>query len=202
MQRRARGSGTARRPATTPTASAPVAGSPALDRAALVALYNATDGANWEISTNWLTDRPIGEWHGVTVDGDGRVTKLGLAQNQLSGPIPAELGRLTNLKLLWLFGNQLSGPIPAELGGLTNLSDLLLSGNQLSGPIPAELGDLTNLSDLLLSGNQLSGPIPAELGDLTNLEGLWLSGNQLSGPIPAELGGPPTCESWVSATTS
>ena len=126
--------------ATTPTASAPVAGSPALDRAALVALYNATDGANWEISTNWLTDRPIGEWHGVTVDGDGRVTKLGLAQNQLSGPIPAELGRLANLKLLWLSGNQLSGPIPAELGGLTNLEGLLL--RQPVERADAELGDL------------------------------------------------------------
>ena len=26
------------------------------DRAALVALYNATDGANWTINTNWLSN--------------------------------------------------------------------------------------------------------------------------------------------------
>ena len=47
--------------ASAPTATpAPVAGSAALDRAALVALYNATDGANWPTSTHWLggpTDR-------------------------------------------------------------------------------------------------------------------------------------------------
>ena len=41
-------------------------GSVASDRAALVALYNATGGASWRFSTNWLSDRPLGAWHGVT----------------------------------------------------------------------------------------------------------------------------------------
>ena len=43
------------------------------DRDALVALYHATDGPNWTNSTNWLSDRPLGDWHGVTVS-NGRVT--------------------------------------------------------------------------------------------------------------------------------
>ena len=38
------------------------------DRAALVALYNATDGPNWVDNTNWLTDAPLGEWYGVSTD--------------------------------------------------------------------------------------------------------------------------------------
>ena len=38
------------------------------------ALYNATGGANWTDSTNWLNEKPIGEWHGVTTDDDGSVT--------------------------------------------------------------------------------------------------------------------------------
>ena len=38
------------------------------DRAALVALYNATDGPNWVINENWLTDAPLGEWYGVDTD--------------------------------------------------------------------------------------------------------------------------------------
>ena len=42
------------------------------DRAALVVLHNATDGPNWNINTNWLSDRPIGEWHGVTNELTGR----------------------------------------------------------------------------------------------------------------------------------
>ena len=50
-------------------------------------------------------------------------------------------------------GNRLSGPLPAELGNLTNLQSLGLSDNQLSGPIPAELGNLTNLRYLDLLRN-------------------------------------------------
>ena len=44
----------------------------ATDRAALVALYNATSGANWTISTNWLTTAALSEWYGVTTDESRR----------------------------------------------------------------------------------------------------------------------------------
>ena len=160
----------------------------ATDRAALAALYNATDGANWLNNGNWLSNAPMREWHGVTTDSDGRVTRLLLSNNQLTGEISAELGSLTNLEWLRLTSNQLTGEIPAELGSLTNLRALWLGGNQLTGEIPEELGSLTNLKYLDLSFNQLTGGIPAELGDLTHLEGLWLGGNQLTGEIPEELG--------------
>ena len=142
----------------------------ATDRAALVALYNATSGPNWTINTNWLTTAALSEWYGVTTDVDGRVTHVYLAQNELNGELPVELGDLTNLQILYLNQNMLSGAIPAALGKLTNLEQLYLSQNMLSGAIPAALGDLTNLRQLYLSQNMLSGEIPAALGDLTNLE--------------------------------
>ena len=158
------------------------------DRAALVAFYNATGGTNWGNSSAWLTDAPIGEWHGVTADGEGRVTSLLLSSNQLSGGIPAELSNLTNLITLSLHTNQLSGQIPAELGSLANLRNLSLDTNQLTGEIPAELGNLANLENLWLNSNQLTGQIPSELSNLTNLEALVLHSNQLSGGISDELG--------------
>ena len=158
------------------------------DRAALVAFYEATDGTNWTHDWNWLSDRPLDEWHGVTTNSDGRVAELWLLSNELTGPIPAALGDLTNLELLDLWGNELTGPIPAELGDLSNLHTLSLAFNELTGPIPAELGDLSNLERLDLRFNELTGPIPAALGDLTNLERLILWDNRLTGPIPAELG--------------
>ncbi len=117
---------------------------------ALVALYNATDGPNWEsTSLDWAPDQGWlnyaslyeGYWPGVGVS-DNRVIQLNLDDNGLSGPIPPELGNLVNLQTLDLSDNQLSGPIPPELGNLVNLQTLNLSGNQLSGCIPAELRDV------------------------------------------------------------
>ena len=170
------------------TAPGPGPGTPEGDRAALVALHNATGGPNWERNNNWLSDVPISEWSGVTTDGNGRVTELFLRENQLSGEIPPELGNLANLKLLYLEGNQLSGGIPPELGNLANLTGLGLYRNQLSGGIPPALGNLANLSRLSLGNNQLSGEIPPELGNLANLTSLSLGSNQLSGEIPPALG--------------
>ena len=163
-------------------------GSVAGDRLALVALYNATDGANWTNNTNWLTNEAISEWHGVETDEDGRVRELNLNANKLSGEIPEELGGLTDLQELWLSHNELSGEIPTELGNLTNLEWLDLSKNELSGEIPAELGNLTSLTLLFLHENELSGEIPTELGSLTSLKRLYLTQNMLSGAIPVALG--------------
>ena len=157
------------------------------DREALVELYNATDGDNWENNSNWLSSAPIREWYGVWVDSDGRVTSLSMFDNGLRGTIPPQLGNLTKLEGLQLSRGQLSGTIPPELGGLTNLRSLFLDTNQLSGPIPPALGNLTNLAHLNLGANQLSGTIPPALGNLTNLTVLLLDLNQLSGTIPDEL---------------
>ena len=136
------------------------------ERAALVALYKATNGADWTNTTNWLSDAPIGDWHGVTADADGRVTQLNLANNRLSGSIPPALRNLDNLTQLHLSFNQLSGTIPIQLGKLTNLTVLDLHVNQLSGTIPPELGNLTYLIVLHLDGNQLSGCVPAVWRDV------------------------------------
>ena len=125
------------------------------DREALTAFYNATDGPNWTNNTNWLTNAPLDQWYGVTVDENDRVIDLRLSGNQLSGPIPPELGNLTNFRWLILDENQLSGVIPPELGNLINLTWLGLHKNQLTGRIPPELGNLANLEVLYLHENQL-----------------------------------------------
>ena len=171
----------------TPPSGPAIAKSSEADREALVALYNATDGENWNGSHNWLSDAPLGEWDGVTTDADGRVTALRLYSNSLSGEIPAELGGLSNLRSLDLYSNGLIGEIPAELGSLSNLGSLDLVNNELSGKIPPELGSLSNLTALILGGNKLSGEIPPELGSLSNLTALRLYGNALSGCVPSSL---------------
>ena len=175
-------------PTPTPEVTMPVPTTTATDRPMLVALYHATGGLNWDNNRNWLSHRPLGEWHGVTTDGDGRVTRLYLYDNGLSGATPAELGSLPNLQSLDLSGNQLSGAIPAELGSLFNLQGLWLGGNQLSGQIPAELGSLPNLQGLWLGGNStLSGPLPVSFTGLTSLTTLQMDGTELCAPTDSDI---------------
>ena len=167
----------------------------ATDRDALVALYNATDGDNWYDNTNWLSDAPLGRWYGVTTDSDGRVTRVSLHVNNLSGTLPEDLGILRRLTHLVLRGNELTGEIPEALGDLSELVCLSLWSNDLTGEIPEVLGDLTNLTQLDLLRNDLDGSIPAVLGDLTNLRRLHLAENDLSGSIPSSLGNLTSLES-------
>ena len=130
----------------------------------------------------------ITSWTRVTLS-DQRVTELYLDGDRsqgLQGPIPPEIGQLTNLTYLDLHGNQLTGSIPPEIGQLTNLEHLSLYGNQLTGSIPPEISQLTNLEHLSLYGNQLT-ELPPEIGQLTNLQSLYLDGNQLTGSIPPEI---------------
>ena len=147
------------------------------ERDFLVALYNAAGGANWTNSDGWLTNRPLGQWYGVTTDASDRVTELSLDENNLQGTIPSALGSLANLKVLDLHENSLTGPIPSELGNLANLEVLNLWKNELTGPIPPELGNLANLKELSVGYNQLAGTLPPELLRLTALEYLGFHSN-------------------------
>ncbi len=174
------------------------------DRAALVAFHEATGGPNWTRTDGWLSDRPIGEWHGVRVNEEGRVTDLLLSGNNLIGSLAPDLGSLSKLERIYLPFNGLSGRIPPELKKLSRLRDLDLGSNSLTGSIPAELGELSSLESLKLSQNSLSGPIPPELGNLSRLTHLAIGANNYGGPMPPELGNLSNLEflsirnSWVT----
>ncbi len=51
----------------------------AQDSLALVDLYNSTDGAHW--TNRWDLEAPVYTWHGVRLDTEGRVVRLGLKSN-------------------------------------------------------------------------------------------------------------------------
>ena len=110
---------------------------------------------------------------------------LYLADNELSGEIPAELGQLTKLRYLNLSGNELTGTIPTQLGQLTKLTDLYLYRNKLSGEIPAQLGDLASLQYLYLDDNELTGEIPPELASLAQLQVFDIRNTGLCAPSDA-----------------
>ena len=169
-------------------------------RSALEALYDATSGGDWNSSANWLSDRPLDDWYGVSTNANGYVDSINLNGNGLSGRIPAELGEPDSLEHLDLGGNVVYdadwntvndlSSIPAELGNLGSLEHLDLTYTDLSGSLPDELGNLGSLEWLSLRRTGFSGAIPAWLGNLgSSLEHLDLSGvKSFAGPIPAELG--------------
>lgn len=142
------------------------------DRAALSVLYNATGGPGWTENDGWMSDAPLRDWYGVATDTSGRVARLYLYANGLTGEIPAEIGNLTSLERLSLSDNGLTGGIPSELGTLANLQRLDVRNSGLTGEIPVELGNLTSLESLDLANNGLTGEIPAELGNLAKLYAL------------------------------
>jgi hypothetical protein len=137
---------------------------PASERAALIALYNATNGDNWLDNSGWKGNNnepdgfsqigSEGSWFGITVSGD-HVTMISFWENHLNGGIPSVLENLSNLGWLVLNYNQLSGSIPLELGNLSSLKYVSISSNQFTGNIPSSLTNLINLLLLEIRHNCL-----------------------------------------------
>ncbi|KAG6496558.1 hypothetical protein ZIOFF_044425 [Zingiber officinale] len=110
---------------------------------------------------------------------------LTVGVNDLSGPIPKELGNLQKLNSLGLGNNNFTGSIPAEFGNLTNLNKLFVDSAGLSGELPPTLSNLKIMTTLRVSDNSFMGRIPDYIGGWSNLISLRLQGNSFEGPIPA-----------------
>ena len=105
------------------------------------------NGANWVENENWLSAKPLREWHGVDTEG-GQVTRFDPDRYDLAGEIPGKLGNLASLENMSLYDNNLKGEILPELGNLESLELLNFGDNLLTGEIPPELGNLANLEGL------------------------------------------------------
>ncbi|KAG1330567.1 putative inactive receptor kinase [Cocos nucifera] len=150
------------------------------DRSALLAFRSSV---GWAVLP-WNDSATPCSWLGVACDA-GRVTVLRLPAVGLMGQIPAgTVGNLTALRTLSLRYNALSGGLPADLAKCSQLRNLYLQRNRFSGEIPSFLFSLQNLVRLNLAGNDFSGGISPEFNNLTRLGTLYLESNQLSGEIP------------------
>ncbi len=172
----------------------------ALEREALIAIYNALDGDNWTNNTNWCSDKPVGAWAGVYTNGqnvtglqiEGRVTA-----NSPKGIFPIEAQNLQHLTYLHFvctnidsFAEGLSFNNIEEVYfrdnvflHLTELAPIYKGGNLKSFIVGFNDNDLYGISDAYLTPL----PIPNELLDNKELQTLNLWACNLAGEIPEKL---------------
>lgn len=170
-----------------------------LEREALIALYNATDGPHWVNNTNWCSDRPLSEWYGVTTGyGNEHVYGLRLVDNALNGAIPEDITKLKNLSTLDI--QQKNGRITNmdpvfDLPALTNLSfgigeTWMVSDYpalvELMPSIPAGISKLKTLRMLFVTG--ITEDLPDELFEMEHLQSLSLNYMETGRPLQTGLG--------------
>ena len=185
-----------------------------LDSLALVALYTASDGANWPKEENrWDLTKPMSEWKGVTLTED-RVTSVKLGSTSsgtistewtlpeqfsnlteltefrvvkcsLKGDVLPIIQKLSKLKILYLTNNKVTSTVTADFFALTSLTDIYIDQNpDLGGTLTAEIGNLKSLKNLNISKTSIGGTIPAELVQCESLVNFMAYENKLSGEIP------------------
>ncbi|KAG8368963.1 hypothetical protein BUALT_Bualt15G0100900 [Buddleja alternifolia] len=116
---------------------------------------------------------------------------LDLSVNRLNGTIPVSSGtapgldRLHGARHFHFSNNQLSGPVPAQLfSSNMSLMHAIFDNNRLTGSIPFSLGSVTRLEVVRFDWNSLEGSLPPNLNNLTRLNELYLSNNNFNGNMP------------------
>lgn len=170
------------------------------DSLALIAFYNASDGANWKAANKWDITKPVDTWKGVKVDtnettGIRRVVEFKMATGTVLATadewtMPDEIGNLRELTIFQCEKCRLTGNLPDGIYNLKKLQRLQLNNNNIKGSFSDRLGDLTELIELrILASADFGGTIPQTIGNLKKLESISLSQTKIGGAIPATLAG-------------
>lgn len=160
-----------------------------IQRYTAATIFISTDGKDWENNDGWMGRTNVCSWFGVGCDENGLITSLTLSNNNLNGPIPADLSILENVHTIEMHKNSLNGELPSSLFEMKELKILYLDDNELEGEISDKIGQMSKLEKLTLNDNELSGELPPEIGELENLDMLWLYNNpDITGNIPSEIG--------------
>mmetsp|Transcript_28743 Transcript_28743/g.61699 ORF Transcript_28743/g.61699 Transcript_28743/m.61699 type:complete len:546 (-) Transcript_28743:220-1857(-) len=183
----------------------------------------------WYSSRGWLgsAEDVCSNWHGLTCNQQGRILKIELDTNGLTGAFPPEtallhetlntidlynnmvhnvgdegnsfLGELTNLEYLYLGTTSFEyDGIPSAIGKLTALKELDVSYSLYFGSLNGEtFSNLSNLRYLVMDGNAYNTSLPSELAQLPELEYLYAGFSFLEGGIDFVSSMEKIVELWV-----
>ncbi|KAK7398842.1 hypothetical protein VNO78_10015 [Psophocarpus tetragonolobus] len=166
---------------------------------------------NVPINFQWIGS-DVCKWRHVDCDSSKRVIAIQIGNQNLTGSLPKELGKLTALVHFECQSNSLTGPFPYLskslqkliihdnkftfipndfFKGMSNLQEVIIDDNPLSQwHIPDTLRDCVALQTFSAQSVGLIGTIPdffGRDGPLPGLVLLALSDNFLEGPLPQSL---------------
>jgi Leucine-rich repeat (LRR) protein len=145
-------------------------------RYALAVFYYALKGEHWLYSNDlpFLSDKSVCDWSKVLPTVEGTIVPIGVEC----------YGSNTTVKQIFLPFWGVSGQLPKEMGLLSGMDDIGLYGNDLTGHIPSFLPKMTALTNLDLHQNFLAGPIPSFFAQMRSLRTIDLSSNALVDQLP------------------
>jgi hypothetical protein len=126
----------------------------AMERQALIDIFNASNGKKWTDKTRWCSDEPVHRWKGVHIDSRSkRVEKIILAGNNLTGTLSPSIGKFEYLNELDLRQNNIAGEIPELLTHCCMIEGLYINDNNFTGKIPRDLLYLPYIKGLYAYNN-------------------------------------------------
>ncbi len=135
--------------------------------------HEMTGGDSW--TAKWQfgksADEPV-DLAGVSIDDDGHVTIIDVADCNLTGPFPTPLLQLPALHTLLLANNHLEGDLCQDLGDdqqARALHAVDISGNRLSGNVGLFAAHCPQLRSLHAQGNCLQSVEPGIAPEVTDL---------------------------------
>ncbi|KAK9115907.1 hypothetical protein Sjap_014854 [Stephania japonica] len=177
-------------------------------------------------SLDWSAPDPC-NWAKVQCS-DGRVTRIQIGSQGVSGTVPSDMKNMTSLERLELQQNSISGPLPSLSGmgvlqvvlvhnnnfsrvpndffaGLSSLQVVDLDGNPFAPwTIPESVKDASSLQNFSANSANVVGGIPDVFdGDnFPSLVMLHLARNSLEGPLPKSFSGSSLQSLWLNGQGS
>jgi hypothetical protein len=115
---------------------------------AFIYMYITMNGVKWLNPDDWLTEE-VCSWFGLTCPFLDEVYEFAMPENGLSGTLPTYLGFLHSIRVMDLSDNEnITGPIPSEMGKMESLRSLVMPDLALTGTIPTEFGEFVGSTTL------------------------------------------------------